>query len=88
MVERLGAQATFSHSTYIRVKYQGALPNLPQVSKYSKKALVLPDLKSASLIYLGQLYDDECQILLHKIILYIIKNKMMLQGHRNNKDGL
>ena len=51
--------------------------------------VVLPSLKSSSLISLGQLCDDDCSVLLDKKKLYVKKNNsMVLEGNRNMKDGL
>ena len=65
LVEILGAYVTLPNNTQIQAKYQRALHNLSKLSKYAKKALVLPILKSASLISLGQLCDDNCCMLLN-----------------------
>ena len=55
----------------------------------AKKATVLPDLKSSSLISLGQLCDDNCKVLLDKKKLQVFKeNDVILEGIRNPKDGL
>ena len=51
--------------------------------------MVLPELKSASLVSLGQLCDDGCTVVLTKPKLYAMKNnKVILQGDRNHRDGL
>ena len=51
--------------------------------------MIIPALKSASLISLGQLCDDNCHILLTKSHLHTIKNgKTILTGYRNPRDGL
>ena len=66
--------------------------NLPLYSKLSKKARIakiLPELRSSSLLSLGQLCDDDCDILLNKKKMYVIKDKeLILQGTRNKLDGL
>ena len=50
---------------------------------------MLPHLKSASLISLGQLCNDNCNIVLNKTKLFVLKNnQLLLQGYRNNQDGL
>jgi hypothetical protein len=49
----------------------------------------MPELKSSSLISLGQLADDGCSILLNKTKLFAIKeNEIVLKGERNIHDGL
>ena len=51
--------------------------------------MVLPGLKSSSFLSLGQLCDDNCNILLTKHHLHTIKNgKEILRGYRNYQDGL
>ena len=51
--------------------------------------MVLPHLKSANLISLGQLCNDNCTILLTKHQLHTIKEgKEILQGYQNLSDGL
>jgi hypothetical protein len=51
--------------------------------------MILPNLKSSSLISLGQLCDDDCHIILNKENLTAIKNdKIILKGVRNPTDGL
>ena len=52
-------------------------------------ANVLPKLQSASLISLGQLCDDNCDINLNKTSIRVFKNKQkILQGKRNPNDRL
>ena len=51
--------------------------------------MILPKLLSSSLISLGQLCDDDCDILLNKKILLAMKNKkIILKGYRNPNDKL
>ena len=51
--------------------------------------MILPELKSSSLISMGQLCDDDCLVVLSKKKLAAIKdNKIVLKGTRNKKDGL
>ena len=45
---------------------QGILPLSSLLSTQAKKALVLPQLQSSSLISLGQLCDDDCTVQLNK----------------------
>ena len=72
------------HSTH-----QGLLPLLPTLSPTAKTVSVLPSLHSASLVSLGQLCDDDCQVKLDKHSLTATKNgKVVLRGTRNPQDGL
>ena len=51
--------------------------------------MILQGLKSASLISIGQLCDDGCNILLNKLKLIAVKIKrIILKGNRNYSDGL
>ena len=61
------------NSAYIQETNSGALPNLLKLSKYVKKTIVLPALKSSSLVSLGQLYDNDCCVLLNKQKSFVIK---------------
>ena len=47
------------------------LPFAPELSQRAKRAKILPQLKSASLISLGKLCDDGCDIQLTDTHLYI-----------------
>ena len=68
---------------------QGQLPLHRKLSTTAKNAIVLPALKSSSLISLGQLCDDNCKIELDKRELKVYKNKqLMLKENRNYQDGL
>jgi hypothetical protein len=59
------------------------------LSKSARNTSVLPHLKSASLISLGQLCNDNCNVVLNKKKLFVFKdNKLILRGYRNNQDGL
>ena len=67
----------------------GFLPLTSDLSTTAKKAHILPELHSASLISLGQLCDDNCKIFLTKSDLKIYKNnKLLATGTRNKRDGL
>ena len=43
-------------------KIQGVLLFAKELSREAKNALVLPSLKSSSLVSLGQLFDDDCKM--------------------------
>ena len=73
----------------ITSKKQGQLTLHPSLSTQSQQAIVLPQLKSASLISLGQLCDDQCIVLLNKKKILVCKNnKEIINGHRNPNNGL
>ena len=49
----------------------------------------LPQLKSALMISIGWLYDNDCNVLLNKNKLYVFKqSKLILEGTMNTSDGL
>ena len=66
----------------------GHLP-FTQLSDQATKTHIFDDLKSSSLISLGQLCDDGCNILPNNTHMNVFKNdKLVIQGHRNVTDGL
>ena len=73
----------------IQIKQQGQLPLPPNVNGPAKMAYVLPGLKNASLLSLGQFMDSGCWALVNKYLLNIYKDsQLVLQGVRNWNDGL
>ena len=68
---------------------QGKLPLLSSLSKEASAAVVLPSIKSSSLISLGQLCDDDYRVILDKKKLYVEKDdKVVLEANRNLTYGL
>ena len=62
---------------------------IPELSKKAQTTAIFPALTNSSLISIGQLYDDECTVVMNKANIKIIKdNKIILQGSRNKLDGL
>ena len=57
----------------IKSTTEGILPLDTSLSKIARKTMVLPQLKSSSLISLGQLCDDYCKLDLDKKSLKVIK---------------
>ena len=83
-----GPKALLPNNTMISPSSQGFLP-FSELSKSATKALVYPNLKNESLLSIGQLCDDNCRAIFEKDIMYITKeNKIILQGKRNQFDGL
>ena len=68
---------------------KGVLPLSDELSDAAKMAMILPNLRSASLISMGQLCDDGCDVFFNKHVLLVIKNKnIVLRGIRNRRDNL
>ena len=73
----------------IKPSHSGQLPLSTALSNQAKDATIIPKLKSSSLISLGQLCDDGCNVELDKLNLKVYKNhNLILKGHRNLSDGL
>ena len=84
-----GPSVQLPDSSMIPSTEQGNLPLSPHFSASATKTCVLPNLKSANLISLGQLCDDGCTIILNQDTMNVIKNNTtVLKGIRNRKDGL
>ena len=62
-----------SNKHTINVTSQEQLPMSEALSQRAQNAMILPGLKSASLISLGQLCDDNCNLLLNKRQIFAIK---------------
>ena len=60
-------------STLIMSSEKGELPLSSSLSSKAKTAMILPELKSSNLISLGQLCDDDCQIILDKHQMLALK---------------
>ena len=63
------------------------LPLSEELSPEAQTTMMLPNLKSASLILIGQLCDNNCYVILNKDRLITIHNKKV-QGMRNRCDNL
>ena len=80
---------TLPNSNTISSQTKGKLPILSKLSPRAREAIVLPQLKSLSLISLGQLCDDNCKIHLDKKELKVHKEKeLVMKGYRNLSDRL
>ena len=67
----------------------GIIPLSKKLSTTASTAMILPGLKSASLISIGQLCDDNYDVFLNKKNLLAVKNKeIILEGTWNYTDGL
>ena len=68
---------------------QGELNFSTSLSKTARTAVILPGLKSSSLISFGKLCDDGCDILLKENKMYAVKDdEIVLEGDRNFRDNL
>ena len=84
-----GPTVTLPNNEQISSTEQGQLPLHSKLSNTALTAAVLPGLQSSSLISLGQLCDDDCDILLNKKSLFVVKdNELMMEGLRNKGDKL
>ena len=89
IVPTIGPDVHQPDNTVLTTDGTGTVPIDNTLSKEAKKAMILPELKSSSLISMGQLCDDDCLVVLSKKKLAAIKdNKIVLEGTRNKKDGL
>ena len=60
-----------------------------KLSSKSQEALIFPNLTNESLISVGQLCDDNCEVVFDKNKVNVIKNEeIIIQGTRNKSDGL
>ena len=84
-----GPTVTPTDMSIIPATQQGQLPLKPKLSIHAKKAAVLNDFHISSLILFGQIYDDNCKVILDNSHCYVIKDEdLILQGKRNLKDSL
>ena len=83
-----GPTVNLPDGTSIQSNEMGHLP-IPSLSPTASQCHVLPDLRSASLISVGKLCNDDCVVTFDKHRVYVTKNnKIILQGHRNRRDNL
>ena len=89
MLKKPGPSFLLPNAEAIKSTSQGQLPLFTKISYSAKTATILPQLKIASLILIGQLCDNDCDVLLNKDKLYAFKQrKIILQGNRKISDGL
>ena len=86
---KLGLQVTLPNNSSVQVIKQVHFPLDSSLTAKAASAAIIPSLKSVSLISLGQLFDDDFQVLLDKKKLVVTQKKsMILHGNRNQSDGL
>ena len=67
----------------------GNIPLASSLSNHAKKAHIFDGIHSASLISLGEMFDDDCVAIFDKNEINILKRKTpILKGHRNKTYGL
>ena len=85
----LGPSVLLPNGDKISSTKAGTLPLHSCLTDRASTAMILPSLKSASLISIGQLCDDNCEVFLNKTSLVAVKNDdIILEGIRNPTDGL
>ena len=67
----------------------GVVPLSKKLSQLAKTAMILLNLKSSSLLSMGQLCNDGCKVILAKQDLAVVKdNHIILRGIQNKSDKL
>ena len=80
---------TLPNNTTITPSHKGVFQISNKLSTDAQQATVLPHLKNSSLISIGQLCDDDCNVELTKKELIANKNEtIILRGKQNRSDGL
>ena len=86
---RYGPKAKFPNKVTVSAKIIGITPLASSLSAHTKKTHIFDGLNSASLIYLGQLCNDDYIAILYKNEINIIKGKKsILKGYINKTYGL
>ena len=94
-----GPEVTLPNATTIRASKRAQLPISSQLSADAQRGHILPGLKSTSLVSVGRICDDDCNVLFRRKRVHVIKdtpavdkllktNKSILEGKRNFKNGL
>ena len=74
----IGPSVQLPNNKSLQSTQQGEIPLSHALSTTGKHAMILPGLKSASLISLGQLCDDKCTLILDEQKLLAIKNNQII----------
>ena len=75
ITNKTGTPVTLPNKTTIIPTQEGTIPLSNKLSLSAQKATVLPALKSASLISIGQVCDDNCTMVFTKDKLLTAKDK-------------
>ena len=82
-------QIILPNNEKINIERKGLINATSKLGTIAREASIVPQLKSASLLSVGTLCDDNCTVHFDKHKVDIIKNnEIIMQGRRNNKDGL
>ena len=73
-----GPSVQLPNSELIHSTARGEIPLPKELSQDAKETMILPKLTSSNLISLGQLCDDDCEIILNKDIMKAIKNNKVM----------
>ena len=80
---------TLPNNVNLNSNKQGHVSLCKKLSTHAQRVTVLPNLKISSLVSLGHICDENCQILLDKKKLHVVKDSnLILQRHHNYIDGL
>ena len=83
-----GPQVLLPDGTSLNATFSGNLP-IPGLSPIATKGHVFNNLSSASLLSVGRLCDDDCEVLFTKNLVHATKHgNLILEGTRNKQDGL
>ena len=84
-----GPQVTMPNNLTLKATERGGLDLSGSLSKEVKATVILPGLKSSSLVSFGKLYDDDCDISLTKQKMDAVnKNEIVLESTQNFNDKL
>ena len=98
-VDHFGPTVTLPDASTIQSNKTAQLPLSPQLSSAAQSSHILPGLKSTSLLSVGKMCDDGCDVIFRPKKVHIIKNsgaidkllttnKPILEGKRNYTNGL
>ena len=81
-------QVILPDNSKIKIKEVGQLNTSAKLGIIGKTASVVPGLRSASLMSVGALCDDNCTVHFDKREVKVIKNaELVMHGMRNTTDG-
>ena len=89
VVNATGPMITMPDAGTLQANKHGTLPLPSILSSAATIATIVPGLKFYSMLSLGQLCGNGCNVLLNKQKMYAIKDKeVVIEGERNHRDGL